>query len=242
MSDPVALPAMTEAQAASWNAMMDLYAKVPEHWTLVGGQLVHLHCAERSSYSTRPTTDADAVVNIRADQRMLARFTAALDELGFTPATSAAGHQHRWLKGLAQVDVLIPEGVGERAEKLHGVGGAPTVSSPGTTQALTRTEAVEVIVEGRTGTILRPNLVGALVGKAAARVELGGGKAASRHCVDFVVLASLLAARDLRESPLGRKDRQRLTRMIPLCRKDGPAMLVEDADEHLGRLQRAIDR
>ncbi|WP_141005165.1 hypothetical protein [Nocardioides humi] len=113
---------------------------------------------------------------------------------------------------------------------------------PGTTQALTRTETIEVIVEGRAGTILRPNLVGALVGKAAARVELGGGRAASRHCVDFVVLASLLTARDLRESPLDRKDRQRLSRMIPLCRKDGPAMLVEDADEHLGRLQRAIDR
>ena len=242
MSDPVALPAMTEAQAASWHAMMDLYTKVPEHWTLVGGQLVHLHCAERGSYSPRPTTDADAVVNIRADQRMLARFTAALAELGFTPDTSGAGHQHRWLKGLAQVDVLIPEGVGERAEKLHGVGGAPTISSPGTTQALTRTEAVEVIVEGRAGTILRPNLVGALVGKAAARVELGGGPAASRHCVDFVVLASLLAARDLRESPLERKDRQRLSRMIPLCRNDGPAMLVDEADEHLVRVQRAIDR
>ncbi|GAA1506035.1 hypothetical protein GCM10009788_07220 [Nocardioides humi] len=55
-------------------------------------------------------------------------------------------------------------------------------------------------------------------------------------------MASLLTARDLRESPLDRKDRQRLSRMIPLCRKDGPAMLVEDADEHLGRLQRAIDR
>lgn len=67
MSDPVVLPAMTEAQAASWHAMMDLYTKVPEHWTLVGGQLVHLHCAERGSYTARPTTDADAVVNIRAD-------------------------------------------------------------------------------------------------------------------------------------------------------------------------------
>lgn len=233
---------MTAAQAASWHAMMDLYTRVPEHWTLVGGQLAHLHCAERGSSTARPTTDADAVVNIRADQRMLTRFPAALAELGFTPETSGDGHQHRWLNGLAQVDVLIPEGVGARAEKLHGVGGAPTVSSPGTSQALTRTEAVEVIVESRAGTILRPNLIGALVGKAAARVDLGGGRAASRHCVDFVVLASLLAARDLRESPLDRKDRQRLSRMIPLCRKDASAMLVEEAHEHLGRLQRAIDR
>lgn len=233
---------MTEAQAASWHALLDLYTMVPERWTLVGGQLVHLHCAERGSYSVHPTTDADAVVNIRADQQILTRFTAALAELGFTPETSGDGHQHRWLNGLAQVDVLIPEGICEQAAKLHGVGGAPTVSSPGTTQALRRTEAVEVIVEGRRGTILRPNLVGSLVGKAAARVDLGGGRAASRHCVDFVILASLIAARDLRDSPLDLKDRQRLSRMIPLCRKDGPALLVEEADEHLDRLQRAIDR
>lgn len=232
---------MDAAQAASWHALLDLYTMVPEGWTLVGGQLVHLHCAERGHVSPRPTTDADAVVNIRADQRMLARFTQALGELGFSPVTSGSGHQHRWINGLAQVDVLIPEGVGERAAKLQGIGGAPTIASPGTTQALARTGALDVVVEGRSGRVLRPNLVGALVLKAAVRLDLGGQEAASRHCVDFVVLASLLAARDVRESPLDRKDRQRLRGMITLCRTDEPAMRVAEAGEYLARLQRAID-
>lgn len=115
-------------------------------------------------------------------------------------------------------------------------------ASPGTTQALVRTEAVVVNVEGRIGTTLRPNLISALVGKAAARVDLGGGSAASRHCVDFVVLASLVAARDFRTSPLDRKDKQRLSKMIHLCHSDNSAMSVDEAGEHLARVLRAIDR
>ncbi|NYG59414.1 hypothetical protein BJ980_002337 [Nocardioides daedukensis] len=197
MNDPIVLPAMDKAQAASWHAIMALYAKLPENWALVGGQLVHLHCAERGAYPTRPTTDADAVVNIRADPLMLTRFTAALVDLGFTADTSGEGHQHRWRRGLAQVDVLIPEGIGERAASRHGIGGAPTVSSPGT---------------------------------------------ASRHCVDFVVLASLVAARDFRTSPLSLKDKLRLKRMIGHCQADSAAMGVDEADAHLDRLSLALDR
>lgn len=132
MSDPIVLPPLDEAQAASWHALMELHAKVPENWTLIGGQLVHLHCAERGIYPTRPTTDVDTVINIRADPLMLARFTTALANLGFTADTSGEGHQHRWRRELAQIDVLIPEGVGERAASRRGIGGAPTVSSPGT--------------------------------------------------------------------------------------------------------------
>ena len=122
--------------------------------------------------------------------------------MGFTPETSAEGIQHRWGRDKAQIDVLIPEGVGERAAALTGAGGAPTIRAPGTTQALKRSEPVMVMVEGRTGTVLRPNLVGALVAKAAARTEIPSDPASTRHCTDFVVLASLISARDFRETAL----------------------------------------
>lgn len=135
MTKPVALPPMTEAQEQSWLALMDLYERVNSEWTLIGGQLVHLHCAERDTVPTRPTTDIDTVVNVRASQSMLATFTGALKEMGFTPDISGDGIQHRWRRGLAQIDVLIPEGVGERVAARMGAGGAPTISSPGTTQA-----------------------------------------------------------------------------------------------------------
>jgi hypothetical protein len=83
VSDPVLLPAMTRAQAASWHTLMDLHERLPGHWTLVGGQMVHLHCAERGVHPERPTEDADTVLDVRASHDMLARFTGALVDLGF---------------------------------------------------------------------------------------------------------------------------------------------------------------
>jgi len=239
MADPVSMPAMGEAQTQSWHALMDLYERINSGWTLIGGQLVHLHCAERGASPTRPTNDIDTVVDIRASQMMLATFTGVLKDMGFTPETSAEGIQHRWRRDKAQIDVLIPEGVGERSAARAGAGGARTIRAPGTTQALKRSEAVMVVVEGRTGTVLRPNLVGALIGKAAARTEIPSDSASTRHCTDFVVLASLVSARDFRETALEKKDRARLRKMLTSCRKDAAAMSVENAAEALDRVERA---
>ena len=197
MTEPVALPAMTGAQAASWHALMDLHERLPDHWTLVGGQMVHLHCAEHGVSPERPTEDADTVLDVRAAPDMLAHFTGALEDLGFKPDMSGEGLQHRWRRPAdqAQIDVLLPDGVGKRAAFRQGVGGAPTLETPGGSQALARSESVTVIVEARTGEVRRPNLIGALVMKAAAHSAVGdSGKA--RHRRDFVTLAGLVAARD----------------------------------------------
>lgn len=129
--------------------------------------------------------------------------------------------------------------MGERAAARAGVGGAPTIEAPGTTQALGRTEPVTLLVEGRVGTVLRPNLVGALVGKAAARTEIAKDLASARHCSDFVVLASLISARDFRDEELSRRDRDRLRKMLACCREDVAAMSVENAAEALNRVERA---
>lgn len=241
MAEPIELPAMGEAQKQSWHALMDLYERITSDWTLIGGQLVHLHCAERGVSPTRPTNDVDTVVNIRTSPTMLATFTGALQDLGFTPDISGDGIQHRWRRDQAQIDVLIPEGVGARAAASTGAGGAPTIPAPGTTQALSRTEPVTILIEGRTGAVLRPNLVGALVCKAAARTEIAADRASGRHCTDFVVLATLVSARDFRETLLGKKDRTRLRRMLAYCRKDDSAMSMENAIEALDRLERAAN-
>lgn len=239
MTDPIVLPPMTAAQDGAWHALMDLAARFPANWALIGGQLVHLHCAERGAAPARPTDDADTVVDVRASPEILTRFTKALKELGFSPDTSGDGVQHRWRNGAAQIDVLIPEGLSERARSRPGVDGAPTVSAPGTTQALNRAEPVVVQAGERVGTILRPNIVGALVGKAAARTEIATDTVASRHCVDFVILAGLISARDFRDDALSRKDRKRLRAMLEHCRKDEAALSVASATESLNRLERA---
>lgn len=235
----VVMPAMSAGQEQAWHALMDLHDAIPTDWALVGGQMVHLHCAERGASPLRPTDDADTVVDVRTRPDILHTFTATLTDLGFAPETSGNGVQHRWKRDRAQIDVLIPEGMGHRAEARGGVQGAPSVAAPGTTQALARASDIEVEVAGRRGTVRRPNLVGALVGKAAARVDLGGGGTSGRHCVDFVVLASLVAVRDFRDDTLTKKDRQRLRQMLTICRADEDACSVPEASEHLERIARA---
>ncbi len=154
------------------------------------------------------------------------------------PAMGVA-QQESWRRDHAQIDVLIPEGVGERAAARLGAGGAPTVSAPGATQALSRSEPLVVRINGRIGTVLRPNLVGALVAKAAARTEVAVDRARTRHCTDFVVLAGLISARDFKETELDKKDKKRLDAMIACCRSDDSAMAVGNAAADLDRLERA---
>lgn len=234
------MPPMSAEQAASWHGLLDLHERVPTGWTLVGGQLVHLHCAERDHHPERPTDDIDAVVDVRAAPDMLTTFTRALRDLGFFPETSGEGLQHRWRRDQAQIDVLLPDGVGERAASRPGAGGAPTLPTPGGTQALARSAPVRVALGGRVGVVHRPSLVGALVMKAAAHTTVGAGR--GRHRLDFVTLAALVARDDFRTTELNHKDRKRLDDMVAACWADPVAMEPRHAATSLERLQRAVGR
>lgn len=240
--ESVLLPAMGAAQAASWHALLDLYERMPVGWTLVGGQLVHLHCAERDYATPRSTNDADMVLDVRANPGILLDVTTTLASLDFeADGISAEGTQHRWVRGDAQIDILLPDGIGERAQARGGVSGSPTISTPGGTQALQRSEAVAVTVEGRQGHVLRPNLVGALIMKAAAH-ESPGDPAKGRHRADFATLAAMIAARDLRGIELNTKDRKRLRVMIQACRSDAVLLArTNAADAAIERLERAAN-
>ncbi|WP_285616264.1 hypothetical protein [Kineosporia sp. NBRC 101677] len=219
---------------------MDLHEKLGDGWTLVGGQMVHLHCAEASHAPTRPTNDIDTVIDVRARPNMLQIFTQVLVGLGFRASgISAEGIQHRWVRGQATIDVLLPDGVGEKAALRTGVTASPTLPTPDGTQALDRSESVLVSVEGREGSVRRPTLVGALVMKAAAHSAVGD-PAKGRHRSDFLTLASLIAARDFREVELTKKDRRRLADMIAAVRADAQLMTgAEDSANTLSRLERA---
>lgn len=187
----ILMPAMDHAQQAAWHSLLDLYELQPDGWTLIGGQLVHLHCAERGYSPQRPTSDADAVVNARVPE-ILGAVTSALLNLDFEPEPSSDGVQHRWKRGDAVIDVLIPEGTGARTEARKSASGFPTVAAPGGTQALARSEVVAVL-------------------KAAARTETTG-TGLDRHCHDFAALASVLAASDIAGIQLTKKDCQRLAK------------------------------
>ncbi|WP_310963928.1 hypothetical protein [Nocardioides terrisoli] len=86
----IVLPAMPPEQTASWWGLLDLHERISDGWTLIGGQLVHLHYAERGQLPVRPTNDADTVIDVGADPTMLATFTQTLTDLGFRSAGSGA--------------------------------------------------------------------------------------------------------------------------------------------------------
>ncbi len=101
--------------------------------------------------------------------------------------------------------MLIPRHLGERAEKRTGGTGGTTIGAPGGQQALDRTERIEVEVAGAAGTVLRPNLFGALVGKAAT-TQILVDRAAKRHMIDFATLAALLRVSDLADEEIRQRD------------------------------------
>jgi len=194
----IVLPAMSQPQTASWHGVMDLHERLDYGWTLVGGQMVHLQCAERDYAAPRPTDDVDTVI-----------------------------------------DVLLPDGIGERAASRTGATGSPTIAAPGGTQALDRSESVPVSVEGHEGFVRRPTIVGALVMKAAAHTAVSD-PAKGRHRFDFATLAALVAARDFRDVSLSKKDRRRLSDMLAATRADLAVMSgLSDVEESLNRLERA---
>jgi hypothetical protein len=216
MSDaPVEVPMLNEKQEAGWHALLDLYEAHPTGWTLVGGQMVHLWCANRGSWPTRPTDDADTVLDVREMPDALLAITTTLKEAGFAPdGTTPNGHQHRWVRGKATIDVLIPRFLGEIASKRTGASGGTTIETPGAQKALGRTDVQQVVVAGRSGYVRRPSLLGALCAKAAARTVMLD-RDRDRHLIDFAVLSTLIRPTDLRgEPPLDKLEHQRLRSMV----------------------------
>lgn len=238
----IEMPALGHKSALAWHALFDLSEKVPNNWCLVGGQMVHLWCIERGIIPNRPTDDGDAVLDVRAQPTILHQVTAALVDIGFESAgQSPEGHQHRWIRGDATIDVLIPENIGERAAARRGITGGTTLEARGSRQALDRAELVTVRHDGRQAQIWRPNLLGALVLKAAAyTVPLD--PAVKRHLIDFAVLSTLVTRGDRLATAMTPKDRRRLGNAIGALRLDGTIVpAIDGADLGLERLVVALN-
>jgi hypothetical protein len=135
--------------------------------------------------------------------------------------------------------VLLPEGIGERARSRLGATGSPSLSTKGGTQALARSETVQVSVDGRQGSVRRPNLVGALIGKAAAHSNVGD-RDRRRHRRDFLVLATLITASDFRSQELTKTELRHLRNVTNAIEADRELLLsVPSAGSALNRLTRA---
>lgn len=164
----ITISSLDDQTSAVWQAVIDLSRAQPRGWTLVGAQMVALHAAEHERIRPRSSRDADILVNVRLMQGGAQRLSRVLVQLGFQFAgVSPEGIGHRFRRASAEVDILAPDGLGWRT-KVITLPPARTVSVPGGAQALARTELVDVRIEGETGVIPRPNLLGAILLKCRA--------------------------------------------------------------------------
>ena len=205
----IVLPSLSGGQAESWAALVELAPAFGQNWLLVGGQMVFLHELERQSIDVRPTDDIDVVVDLRAEPAGLARIHSALISASFEQdSPGPEGTAHRYRRSEAVIDVLAPDNVGKRAQLKLGSG--RTIEAPGTSQAFRRCGVVTVEAGGVSAEIRRPDLVGALLGKAAAVVKISSQSAASRakHIRDFDSLARLLGVNDRRSADMTTGERR----------------------------------
>jgi hypothetical protein len=237
----IRLPAMSTSQEQSWHGILDVAERLPRDWCLVGGQMVFLWCAERGGAPARPTDDVDTILDVRAKPTIVPAFTRALRAVGFEPdGESWEGHQHRWVRGEAVIDILIPRGVGERARSRKGVTGGTTMETPGAQGVLDQAEPVEVLVGERSGTVQRPSLPAAIAAKAAAYLNpQDSGR--QRHLIDIAVLGTLLQPGDTFDN-LAKRDLDRARRgMDALQTQVAVAASVEGGDAGVQRLALALD-
>lgn len=210
MTAVIELPALPPPVDQLWHTLLDLGEQLDVPWALIGGQMVLLHAIEHGQVPPQISQDGDVIADIRAVPDALTHVVAELEHLGFAlQSISAGGVAHRYTRNAEPrpvvVDVLAPEGLGERVDLTTTPPGR-TIEVPGGTQALRRTESITVVHEGRSGTIPRPTLLAAIVGKAAATALSGP----ARHYRDLALLCALVGDPFELVEQMSPKDRQRL--------------------------------
>lgn len=200
----IIVPDLGDRAHRMWTTLFALATSSPAPWTLIGAHMVALHGWARGHDLIRASQDADILVNVRAVADATRAMSDALSDLGFVfDGATPDGVGHRFSLDGVSIDVLAPEGTGERTT-LRTVPPARTVRVPGGTQALRRTAEVEVITRDSIGTIPVPDLLGALLIKVRA-IQIDDAPHAQAEDVAF--LLSLIEDPDALVAHLSRSER-----------------------------------
>jgi len=239
---PVVLDQLTPAAEHGWHLLLDLREAGFSDWLLIGGQMMYLLTIEHGGPLPRPTDDMDVAVNVRAlpgGTLMLADWLVGRGLTFEQPSTDGIGTRFSGPAdpgpGEVKFDILAPEGLGAKTD-IRTQPPARTVQAPGATQAFQRSEWVAVTLVSqvgrapRTGGVRRPNLLGALVAKAAA-TQIPVRQNPERDWADAAMALALLERPDLAAEELTPGDRRRLRRLQPLAEQ-------HDAWTPLGRRAR----
>lgn len=216
----VTLPPLAPPVDQVWDVLLDLGGSALP-WTLIGGQMVLLHALEHGQVPPQISQDADVIADVRAEPAALRDLVAVLGEQGFELAgISTDGRAHRYIRPAEPrpvvFDVLAPDGLGQRTSLTTTPPGR-TIEVPGGTQALDRTEDVEVRHRERVGRVPRPSLLAAIVGKGAACTLPGN---TSRHERDLALLCALVEDPFAMREQMASKDLKRVRSATALVHRD----------------------
>lgn len=204
---PVTAPA--GGWAPPWPVVIEIAAVLPAgSWVLVGGLMVQLHARAAGVEEVRPTDDVDALVDVMATGVSMAAIAAALEARGFTVIEPGWPESlvHRLRRDDDVVDVLVADHLPRHARprlRRH-----PVMAVDGGAQALARTQHVVIEHAGDVVELLVPDLLGALVLKAAAHMV--DRRDRERHLRDAALLASLITDHRRELERLQGSDRKRL--------------------------------
>jgi hypothetical protein len=236
----IQIPTLIQSQRESWASLIKIAQVIHADWILIGGQLVQLHCWERDVTPPRVTTDVDTVLNVISEPEILMKFTNVLKNLGFTPKTSPDGHQYKWVRDMAEIDILAPSKIGHRAASKIGISGGTIPETPGGRTVFDFSEKIRVSMDGEEAMIIRPNLIGALYIKSVA-MENYHDIGQARHLYDFAVLATLFSSED-NTGQIQKKVNNKISSGIARLRRENKIILqIDGCSEALQRLEMAID-
>ena len=188
----IGIDALDPDTAALWRTVAKIATTLGEDqtWCLVGGLMVALFALE-AGQTPRPTTDIDILGNARQRPSATQHISDQLQSLGgelHEPGGLQSERGFRFTVDGQIVDILAPDGLPNNRPPLT-TGRLRTIQIPGGTQALQRTELVEIIVDGHAATLRRPTLIAAILLKARA-LRVHSRPDDQRH--DLITLLSLL--------------------------------------------------
>jgi hypothetical protein len=176
----------------------------------------------------RRSNDVDVLANVRVLQDATQRLSRVLQDEGFEiDPPNLDGLAHRFRSPRVSLDLLAPEGVGQRAN-LQTVPPSHTLEVPGGSQALRRTEFVEISNGEQGGLVPRPTLLGAVIIKAHA-VSVDDVPENQREDLSF--LLSLISNPRRLSEELTRSDRKALRAREEMLDPQHPCWLVVDDAE-----------
>jgi hypothetical protein len=170
---------------------------------------VHVTLARVARHRT--TEDVDLLVDVLAGPASVNAVVADLTSIGFEPKEPSWPRSpfHRLRRGGDTVDVLVADHLPKHLDPR--IITRPVMRIEGGAQALDRLMEIEIVEGGVSATLMVPDLLGALVLKAAAAIA--DNRDTGRHLHDAAMLAALVTDHATMRGRLHGSDRRRLGRL-----------------------------